>query len=184
MRLRISALLSRNVAVSLFTATTTMGAVSHRIESLVPRIEVPIGSASQSNRENEVAMLISRGEELTKQGSYNEAIKEFERALNIDRHNSLAFFRTGEAEFKLRDLQGTLNVLREALKGDLKPEWIEVWAHVNIGKILDLRGQRQRAVEAYQKAVDTGNDSYGAQVEAEKYLKEPFRGTSLFWPAP
>ena len=52
-----------------------------------------------------------------------------------------------------------------------------------MGKILDLRGQRQRAVSAYQKAVDTGNDSYGAQAEAEKYLKEPFGGTNP-WPTP
>jgi tetratricopeptide (TPR) repeat protein len=104
-----------------------MGAISHRLESLVPRIPVSIGSASQSNRENEVAMLIGRGEELNNQGSYNEAVKEFEKALDIDSHNSRALFRIGEAEFKLRNVQGAINVLRKALSEDLRPEWIEVW---------------------------------------------------------
>ena len=121
---------------------------------------------------------------LTTKARTNEAVKEFEKALDIDAHNSHAMFRMGESVFKLGNFQGALNVLRLAMTGDLRPEWIEVWAYVNMGKILDLRGQRQRAVSEYQKAVDTGNDSYGAQVEAEKYLKEPFRGTNLFWPAP
>ena len=191
MRPRLSAPFSRTVAISLVTATTVIGALSHRPDSLAsisslfePRIPKPIGSVSQANRENEVAMLISRGEELNNQGLYKEAVNEFQKALNIDAHNSHALFRIGESEFKLRNFQGAINVLREALTGDLRPEWIEVWAHVNLGKILDLRGQRQRAVSAYQKAVDTGNDSYGAQAEAEKYLKEPFRGTNLLWPTP
>jgi len=191
MRLRLSGPISRTVAISLVTATAMIVAVSHHADSSVStsglfeaRISVPIGSVSQANRENEVAMRISRGEELNNQGSYKEAVDEFQKALNIDAHNSHAMFRMGESTFKLGNFQGALNVLRLALTGDLRPEWIEVWAYVNMGKILDLRGQRERAVAAYQKAVDTGNDSYGAQVEAEKYLKEPFRGTNLFWPAP
>ena len=68
-------------------------------------------------------------------------------------------------------------MFREALNGDLKPKWVEVWAYINLGKIFDIRGQRERAVTEYQKAVNTGDDSYGAQTEAEKYMKEPFRRT-------
>jgi tetratricopeptide (TPR) repeat protein len=130
-----------------------IGPLSHRADSLVSisslfeaRIPSPIGSVSQANRENEVAMLISRGEEFNNQGLYKEAINEFQKALNIDAHNSHAMFRIGESAFKLRNFQGAINVLTEALTGDLRPEWIEVWAYVNLGKILDLRGQRQRAV--------------------------------------
>src|SRR5438128_2187115 len=115
MRLRLTASLSRIVAISLVTATTMIGAVSHRADSLlsisvlfVSRIPVPIG-VSQANRENEVAMLISRGEELNIQGSYNEAVKKFQKALDIDAYNSHALFRMAEATFKLGDFQGTLN---------------------------------------------------------------------------
>jgi tetratricopeptide (TPR) repeat protein len=185
MRLSLHAPLTLTIALSLVIATTITAAVRRSAEPPPPSIPTSIGSVSQAtNRENEVAMLITRGEKLNIQGSYNEAVKEFQKALEIDAHNSRALFRMGEAAFKLGDIQGTLNVLRKALTEDLRPEWIEVWAHLNIGKILDLRGQRQRAVEAYQKAVDTDNNAYGAQVEAKKYLKEPFLGTNLFWPAP
>jgi aminopeptidase N len=122
-----------------------------------------------------VAVLISRGEELSNEGQYNLAIDEFQKAIDIDPHNSLAYFRMGEALFELGNIQAASGMFQEALNGDLKPKWVEVWAYINRGKIFDIRGQRDRAVPEYQKAINTGDDSYGAQAEAEKYTKEPFR---------
>jgi aminopeptidase N len=122
-----------------------------------------------------VAVLINRGEELANQGQFNAAIDEFQRALDIDGHNSLALFRMGETLFELGNIQAAALQFQEALNGDLKPKWVEVWAYINRGKIFDIRGQRDRAVTEYQKAVNTGDDAYGAQAEAEKLSKEPFR---------
>ncbi len=122
-----------------------------------------------------VAVLINRGEEYSSETRYNDALDQFQKAIDINPTNSLAHFRMAEALFELGNLQAAANVFREALNGDLKPKWVEVWAYVNLGKILDIRGQRERALGEYQKAVNTGDDSYGAQGEAQKYLQEPFR---------
>jgi hypothetical protein len=122
-----------------------------------------------------VSVLISRGEELSNEGQYNAAIDEFQRAVDVDSHNSLALFRMGEALFELGNLQAAAGMFQEALNGDLKAKWVEVWAYINRGKIFDIRGQRERAVTEYQKAINTGDDSYGAQADAEKYNKEPYR---------
>ena len=122
-----------------------------------------------------IAVLVNRGEDLSAGGKYNDAIDDYQKAIDIDGHNSLALFRMGEALFELGNLQAAANVFRESLNGDLKPKWVEVWAYVNLGKIFDIRGQRDRAVGEYQKAVNTGDDAYGAQAEAQKYLGEPFR---------
>src|SRR5262245_14572849 len=122
-----------------------------------------------------VAVLINRGEEFSNTGQHNAAIDEFQKAVDIDGHNSLALFRMGEALFELGNLQAAAGMFQEALNGDLKVKWVEVWAYINRGKILDIRGQRDRAVSEYQKAINSGDDSYGAQAEAEKYKKEPFR---------
>ena len=65
----------------------------------------------------------------------------------------------------------------ESLNGKLDPRWVEVWALVNLGKIFDARGQRERAVGYYTQAVNTGDDAYGAQGEAQKFLQDPFRRT-------
>jgi len=122
-----------------------------------------------------IAVLINRGEEMANDGKYNDAIDQFQKAVDIDSHNSLALFRMGEALFELGNLQAASGMFQEALNGDLKPKWVEVWAYINRGKIFDIRGQRDRAVTEYQKAANTGDDSYGAQGEADKYVKEPFR---------
>jgi tetratricopeptide (TPR) repeat protein len=102
-------------------------------------------------------------------------VDEYQHGIDLDAHNSLALFRMGEALFELGNLQAASNVFSEALNGDLKPKWVEVWAYINRGKIYDIRGQRERAVTEYQKAINSGDDSYGAQGEAEKLSKEPFR---------
>jgi tetratricopeptide (TPR) repeat protein len=81
----------------------------------------------------------------------------------------------GEALFELGNVQAASQEFQQALNGDLKTKWVEVWSYINRGKIYDIRGQRDRAVTEYQKAINTGDDSYGAQAEAEKYLKEPYR---------
>ena len=65
----------------------------------------------------------------------------------------------GEALFELGNLQAASGMFQEALNGDLKPKWVEVWAYINRGKIFDIRGQRERAVTEYQKASNTADDS-------------------------
>ncbi len=122
-----------------------------------------------------VAVSVSRGEDLANAGDYNRAIDEYQVAVDEDRLSSLAYFRMGEALFELGNLQAAANVFREALNGDLEPRWVEVWAYVNLGKIYDIRGQRERAVTEYQKAINTSDDAYGAQGTAEQYIAEPFR---------
>jgi tetratricopeptide (TPR) repeat protein len=64
--------------------------------------------------------------------------------------------------------------MRDSLNGDLKPEWVETWIHIHLGKVYDILGQRQRAKAEYQKAINSGNDYNGALAEAEKYLLQPY----------
>ena len=122
-----------------------------------------------------VAVHVSRGEDLADAGEWNAAIDAYQAAIDLDRLSSLAFFRMGEALFELGALQSAADMFREALNGDLEPTWIEVWSYINIGKIYDLRIQRERALIEYEKAVNTGDDAYGAQAEAQMHIERPFR---------
>jgi len=124
-----------------------------------------------------VKVSISRGEDLSDRGLFNEAISEFQAAVDEDRLSSLAFFRMGEAYFELGNLQLAANLFREGLNGDLDPIWIEVWSYINIGKIYDVRRDRERAIAEYQKALNTRDDEYGAQGEAQRFIDDPFRGS-------
>jgi tetratricopeptide (TPR) repeat protein len=122
-----------------------------------------------------VAVHISRGEDLAEAGELNAAIREYQNAIDLDRLSSLAFFRMGEALFDLGSFSSAAEVFREVINGDLDPTWLEVWAYINLGKIYDLRIQRDRALTEYRKALSTGDDAYGAQAEAERHIERPFR---------
>ena len=72
------------------------------------------------------------------------------------------------------NLQSAANSFRDALNGDKAPPWIEVWSYIYLGKIYDILGQRQRAMAEYNKAINTKDDTNGAQAEAKKWLATPF----------
>ena len=61
-----------------------------------------------------------------------------------------------------------------ALNGDLDPKWTEVWAHIHLGMIFDVTGQRDRAVNEYKQAVRTKDNTQNALQEADKYVQKPY----------
>jgi tetratricopeptide (TPR) repeat protein len=119
---------------------------------------------------------IARGEELAEQGRYYDAIAQYQRALSIQPNRPLANFRMGEAFFYQKNYQAAANAFREALQTVPEPpeKWTEVWSHIYLGKIFDLLGQRERAVNEYSKAKQTNDDTGSAQQTAEQLLKKPY----------
>jgi tetratricopeptide (TPR) repeat protein len=126
-----------------------------------------------------VAVAIRRGEQFAEISEFGEALKEYQKALDVDRNNSLAHYRIAEVFFLQNNYQSAANEFREALNGSLEPAWVEVWSHINLGKIFDLTGQRERARNEYQLAIRTKDNTQGAQEEAAKYLKQPYERTGV-----
>jgi aminopeptidase N len=121
-----------------------------------------------------VRVAIARGEQAVAERDYTQALEEYQQALDINRLSSLAHYRIGEVFFALRNYQSAVNAFRESLNGDLEPQWTEVWSHLYMGKIFDITGQRERAVNEYQQAVRTKDDTQGAVQQAQQYLQEPY----------
>ena len=120
------------------------------------------------------AVAIRRGEQYVEVSDYLAALKEYQRALEVNRNSSLAHYRIGEAFFQQDNFQQAANEFREALNGDLEPKWTEVWAHINLGKIFDVTGQRERARNEFQLAIRTKDNTQGAQEEAAKYIDKAY----------
>jgi tetratricopeptide (TPR) repeat protein len=121
-----------------------------------------------------VAVAIRRGEQFAELSEFGDALKEYQKALETTRNSSLANYRIAEIFFLQQNWQAAANSFREVLNGDLEPKWTEVWAHINLGKIFDVTGQRERAVNEYNLAIRTKDNTQGAQEEAAKYLKTPY----------
>ncbi|MGH9668217.1 MAG: M1 family aminopeptidase [Bryobacteraceae bacterium] len=124
--------------------------------------------------EMRVAVAIRRGEQFTEINEYGEALKEYQKALEVNRNSSLAHYRIAEVFFQQNNYQSAANEFRSALDGDLDPKWTEVWAHINLGRIFDVTGQRDRAVNEYRLALRTKDNTQGAQEEAGKYIAQPY----------
>ncbi len=129
----------------------------------------------KSTPDLQVRVHLLKGQQLAAQGDLNGALAEYQKALEINPLSSLASFRIGEALFAQRNYQASVNAYRDALRGDDEPPWTEVWSHIQIGKIFDLTGQRDRAVNEYRLAAQTNDNSQGAVNEAQMYLQKPYQ---------
>ena len=121
-----------------------------------------------------VAVAIKRGEQFAAIGEFGDALKEYQKAIEVNRGSSLAHYRVAEVFLLQNNYQSAANEYRAALNGDNEPAWTAVWAHIKLGNIFDVSGQRDRAVNEYNQAIRTKDDTQGAQAEAAKYLKQPY----------
>src|SRR5678816_136686 len=126
------------------------------------------------SEELRVSIIARRGIEQMKEGQYAEAQQQFEAALKLDRSNSWVYYNLGLLFLEQRNWQQALDNLEASLIGNLKPSWIEVWAHIKRGNAYDAKGERNRAVYEYNKAVQSGIDYDNAQAIAKKYLATPY----------
>jgi tetratricopeptide (TPR) repeat protein len=135
----------------------------------------PQGWVLKSTPDLQVRVSILKGQQLVAQGDLTGALAEYQKALEANSQSSLANYRIGELLFAQRNYQAGVNSYRDALRGDGEPRWTEVWSHIAIGKIYDLTGQRDRAVNEYRLAVQTNDNTQGAVNEARQWLQKPYK---------
>jgi Peptidase family M1 domain/Tetratricopeptide repeat len=134
----------------------------------------PAGAVLRWSPAMRVAVAIKRGEQFAAIGEFGDALKEYQKAIEVNRGSSLAHYRVAEVFLLQNNYQSAANEYRAALNGDNDPAWTTVWAHIKLGNIFDVSGQRDRAVNEYNQAIRTKDDTQGAQEEAAKYLKQPY----------
>jgi len=123
----------------------------------------------------QVRIAILKGQQLVAQGDLTGALAEYQKALEANPQSSLAAYRSGELLFTQRNYQAAVNSYRDSLRGDGEPRWTEVWSHIALGKIFDITGQRDRAVNEYRLAVQTNDNTQGAVNEARQWLQRPYK---------
>lgn len=121
-----------------------------------------------------VSIIARRGIEQMKEGLYAEAQQQFEAALKLDRSNSWVYYNLGLLFLEQRNWQQALDNFDAALNGTLRPSWIEVWARIKRGNAYDAKGERNRAVAEYNRAVQSGINYDNAQATAKKFLDTPY----------
>jgi Tfp pilus assembly protein PilF len=134
----------------------------------------PDNQVLKNTADLQVRVAILRGQQLLAQGDTTGAIEEFQKALKVNSISSLANYRIGDVLFTQRNYQAAANAYRDALRGDDDPKWTEVWSHIQLGKIFDATGQRDRAVNEYRQAIQTNDNTQGAVNTARAFLMKPY----------
>jgi tetratricopeptide (TPR) repeat protein len=135
----------------------------------------PNGWVLKSTPDLAVRVAVLRGQQLVAQGDLTGALGEYQKALDSNKNSSLAAYRIGEIFFMQHNYQSAANSFRDALRGDGDPKWVEVWSHIELGRIFDLTGQRDRAVNEYRLAIQTNDNTQGAINEARALMQKPYK---------
>ena len=117
-----------------------------------------------------VSSIARRGIEQFKEGNYVEAQAQFEAALKLDRSNSWVYYHLGLLFLEQRNYDLAIDNFKATLGGNLNPPWLSVWANIKMGNAYDSKGDRARAVGAYKRAENLGDNYDNAQDAVRKYL--------------
>jgi aminopeptidase N len=121
-----------------------------------------------------ISIVARRGIELFREGQYAEAQRQMEEALKLDKSNSWIYYNLGLIYLEQRNYDPAIDNFKAALAGNLKPSWIEVWARIKMGNAYDSKGDRARATNEYNKALESGINYDNAQRSAKQYLATPY----------
>ena len=122
-----------------------------------------------------VSSIARRGIERFKEGSYAEAQAQFEEALKLDKSNAWVYYHLGLLFLEQRNYDLAIENFKAALtSGYVNPPWISVWSNIKMGNAYDAKGDRNRAVAAYKRAADLGDNYDNAQDAVKRYQATPY----------
>ena len=124
-----------------------------------------------------VSSIARRGIEQLKEGNFVEAQAQFEAALKLDRSNSWIYYHLGLLFLEQRNYDLAIDNFKAALSGHLTPSWLVVWSNIKMGNAYDAKGDRTRAVAAYKRAENLGDNYDNAQDTIKKFMAAPYDPT-------
>ncbi|MGH9354654.1 MAG: M1 family aminopeptidase [Terriglobia bacterium] len=152
------------------TADFTIDTAFHPVKVVIDPASYILKFTPNTNLKVEMA----RADQLAQAEEYFSAIDEYRKVLQDNPNDSLAHFRIGDILFKLHNYNASLEEFQNALNGDLDPKWVEVWSYLKIGQIFDVTGQRDRALNEYERALHTNDNTQGALELANRYIQKPY----------
>jgi len=138
----------------------------------------PASDILKYTKETREQVEMASADQLAQATEYFAAIDQYRKVLQQNQNNSLAHYRIGDILFTLHNYNASLEEFQDALNGDLEPKWVEVWSYLKIGEIFDATGQRDRALNEYERALHTNDNTQGALDLANRYIQKPFNQES------
>lgn len=103
--------------------------------------------------ESKPAYWLDQGGLFATYGNYPEAIKAYQKAIELDPHNAEAYFDLGVSYGEMGDIDQALLYINKAISIDAQQERY----YYGRGWTLLRAGQKKQALEDFQKAADMGD---------------------------
>src|SRR5262249_36494408 len=134
----------------------------------------PDSKVIRSSEEFRQGVIVRRGIEHFLEQEYIEAEQQFQAAIKLNRNNSWAWYNLGLVYMTQRNWNKALDAFDQALSGNLRPNWIEVWSYMYRGNSWDMIGKRDHSISEYNKEITNVNNYDNEQAAAKQYVSEPF----------
>ena len=130
--------------------------VSRKVSTLLALGLLVATSSTEAQTDAEIEEAISifnRGKSLHQERNYEGAIREYRAAIKLDTGNPFVYNALGLAQAAVSDFKGSLASFEQALQ--LNPDLTDVYN--NMGMVYAQSGERDKAFEAYGRAVRNPN---------------------------
>jgi tetratricopeptide (TPR) repeat protein len=124
---------------------------------------------------SEVEKLLAQANSELGNNNLNKAKELFEFILkNHDANQGEALYGLGIIASIQNDRKSAKEYFQQVLKSPSEDRSIKAWAHIYMGRLHDVEGNREDAILEYQAALDVGDNTRNAREVAQRGLKEPF----------
>ncbi len=144
---------------------------------------ISIVSKSYANFPHNFIFGLARADLLNASGQKDEAIAAYRKLVELGREGFFPDARVERAAYSLgralqnnKDYAGAASAYEEAVNFPHANPAIAAPAALNAGEMYDLLGQRQTAVECYQRAMQIAPNSDSARTAA-RFLEHPYRAS-------
>jgi tetratricopeptide (TPR) repeat protein len=102
------------------------------------------------------------------------AVEQFQHVIESDADNGEALYGLGLVASMKNKREIASDYFSKAVQSPTAGKSVKVWAHIYLGRLLDVDQKRAEALHQYQSAVALGDNTRNAQDAAQRGLREPF----------
>ncbi|HYG98904.1 MAG TPA: hypothetical protein VD837_07220 [Terriglobales bacterium] len=120
------------------------------------------------------AELLEQAEIRFSAGDLVQAKELAQKALDTQQGDSgRALFLLAQIATVSKDMQGAQGYFEKTLEAASEPR-LQAWSHIYLGRIFDLKAERETALKHYRAALDAGDPTPATKAAAERGLKQPY----------
>ncbi len=119
--------------------------------------------------------LLDEAEKYFVKGDYARAKEIAQKAL--DSHSAdpgRSYFVLARVELSSRNIDGAQALFQKAIESTHEPRFV-AWSNIYLGRIFDLKSERDNALKHYRAALDSGDTSSVTKSAAERGLKQAYQ---------